>query len=861
MVRTLLPKTLLLRSLLTRTSTRHLTRHPWQTWLAILGIALGVAVVVAVDLANVSAKRSFDLSLEMVTGKSTHAILGGVQGIPESFYSQLRTQHGIRHIAPVVSGQLLISDRSYSLLGVDPFAEQQFRASAINLSAQTGRTLLLIPNSIAMSQATADILQLRVGDRVEARQGNQIHSVQISRLIPLSHPLAAQGLVVADIAVAQELLNRIGFLDRIDLIAHSDEELTRIKALLPPTLEIVESGSRNQAITQMTRAFHTNLSAMSLLALLVGGFLIYNTMTFMVLQRRATLGTLRTLGTTRRQLFVLVLTEAAMLGLVGALLGLVLGILLGQGLVQLVTRTINDLYYSLEVTRFIIYPGSLLKGFCLGLLASLLAATLPAWEAARSQPASVQQHSSLQLRVQRYLPLLTGCGLALIALGLGLAYGSNTSLFVGFLALALTILGFSLIVPLLVKLLALGVQKSLATDRTGPIARIAMRGISASLSRVGLAVAALSIAIATTIGVGVMIESFRGSVADWLDQSLNSDIYISSAGRASNRTDAGIPQGLTQAIEQHPGVASVWLNRATKVESQWGPMRLMAVSDNPANTRGFNLKAGKPDQVRADFFAGKGVLISEPLAFHRKLAVNDQIELSTHSGKELFSILGVFYDYTSSHGLILMPLSLYQERWQDGAISALGVYRKISIDSQQLADQIRQLSSRYGIAENTALTAQHSLRITANQEIKEISLAIFDRTFTITHVLRLLSILVAFIGILSALMALQLERSREFALLRATGATPNEVKRIIYLQTGAMGIYAGILAIPLGYLMSRLLIDVINLRSFGWSMQHQLSVTVLLEGVALALVASLLAGIYPARHAARLSIAQSLREE
>jgi len=249
------------------------------------------------------------------------------------------------------------------------------------------------------------------------------------------------------------------------------------------------------------------------------------------------------------------------------------------------------------------------------------------------------------------------------------------------------------------------------------------------------------------------------------------------------------------------------------------------------------------------------------LAFHRNLTVNNQIELSTQNGKELFPVLGVFYDYTSSHGLILMPLSLYQELWLDNGISALGLYRKAQTDSQQLADQIRQLSSRYGISANTALTTQHSLRITANQEIKEISLAIFDRTFTITHVLRLLSVLVAFIGILSALMALQLERSNEFALLRATGATPNEVKRIIYLQTGAMGSYAGILAIPLGYLMSRLLIDVINLRSFGWSMQHQLSATILLEGVALALVAALLAGIYPARRAAQLSIARSLREE
>lgn len=848
-------------SLLARTSIRYLNRHPWQSWLTIVGIALGVSVVVAVDLANLSAKRSFDLSLQMVTGNSTHYIVGGTQGVPESFYTELRTQHAIRHIAPMVSGQLLISGKSYTLLGVDPFAEQQFRTSAINLSAQAGRELLVMPNSIAIAQPTADILQVRPGDQLIAMQGNHNYRLHITQLIPASHPLSAQGLLLADIAVAQELLNRIGFLDRINLILKTDDEVRRVKMLLPSSLELVETGSRHQALTQMTQAFHANLSAMSLLALLVGGFLIYNTMTFMVLQRRATLGTLRALGTTRHQLFLLVLAEAAMLGLIGAIVGLLLGILLGQGLVQLVTRTINDLYYSLEVTQFIIPSASLLKGLLLGLFASLIAAALPALEAARSQPVSVQQHSSLPLRVQRYLPLLTTTGLLLVALGLGLAYGTKSSLLIGFIALALLVLGFSLITPQWVKQLAQIAQKLLATNRSGPIARIAIRSISAGLSRTGLAIAALTIAIATTIGVGIMINSFRYSVADWLDQSLNSDIYISLPGRMSHRTDAGIPKGLIQDVEHQPGVSSVWLNRMTKVESQWGPMRLMAISNNAANTRGFNLKGSDPGPVRADFFSGKGVLISEPLAFHHELSINDQLTLRNEQGNMSFTVLGIFYDYTSSHGLILMPLPLYQKLWQDNSISALGIYRDQGVDSLALVDQIKQLSRRHSLKPENVTLPQAKLRITDNAEIKKSSLAIFDRTFTITHVLRLLSVLVAFVGTLSALMALQLERTAEFALLRATGATPQEVKRIIYLQTGMMGLFAGILAIPLGYLMSMLLIDVINLRSFGWSMGHHLSLNILFEGVALAVFASLLAGVYPAKHAASLAIAQSLREE
>ncbi len=843
----------MVRTLLLKAGFRHLKRHPWQTWLTLLGIALGVAVVIAVDLANQSAKRSFSLSLEMVTGKATHSIVGDNAGIEEHVYTRLRTQHGLRTSSPVVTGHLKIKGRQYRLLGIDPLSGSSFHNTGIRLSQESGRDLFLKPNRIAVSETTAKQLQLKVGDWIEVAHGNTTHRVQIVWLIASDSPVAAQGIVLADISVAQEILGKTGFLDQINLILESDAQQRQIAELLPPQLELRKSETINQSLSEMTAAFHTNLSAMSLLALLVGGFLIYNTITFMVLQRRSLLGTLRALGVTRSQLFGLVLGEAATLGLIGTLAGIVLGILLGQGLVQLVTRTIDDLYYSIEVTRFMVTPETLLKGIVLGLVTSLIAAFLPALEAARSEPVSVQQRSSIQQRIAQHLPRLAVIGIVLCGCGILAAYHLGSHLTTGFFALALTVLGFSLVIPQCVKLLTLLLQKISGRKTDTLVFRIALRGVTAGLSRTGLAVTALTIAVATTIGVGIMIGSFRSSVDSWLQQSLNSDLYVTIEGR-SRDSKQGLPNSLIEALQQQPEVSSVWKNRTTRVTSDKGTLRLMAISDAADNTRGFNLKQGDTSTVRTAFFQEQGVLISEPLAIHHGLDPGDTLDLKTATASKPFRILGVFYDYTSSQGLILMAHSLYQREWQDSGVSALGLYKTGQTNIAEWSDEIRRLVSQYS---NTA----QNIQVRANSEIRAASLAIFDRTFTITHVLRMLSILVAFIGVLSALMALQLERTSEFALLRATGATPREVRTIIYGQTALMGAFAGLLAIPLGYIMSSLLIDVINLRSFGWSMDQQISFPVIIEGFALAVIAALLAGIHPARHSTRLNIAQALRQE
>ena len=333
-----------------RLAWRHAWRRPLQSLFLIVGVAIGVAMIVAIDLANGSADRAFQLGTETVTGKATHQITGGPSGLDESVYTTLRTQAAYRQSAPVVESYVVAKEldtQPMRLLGVDPFAEPPFRAylgPGDQSQAPAGSflaELMARPNTVLMSSDVAARYGLKVGDTITIRSGTATKTLKLAGLLDPSDDLsrrALDGLLVADIATAQEVLGMVGKLSRIDLIVPTGEAgaaaLARIRSVLPPAARVDTTAARAGTVSEMTAAFTLNLTALSLLALVVGMFLIYNTVTFSVIQRRPMLGTLRALGMTRREIFVQILSEALMLGLLGTILGLGLGVLLGRAAVQ-----------------------------------------------------------------------------------------------------------------------------------------------------------------------------------------------------------------------------------------------------------------------------------------------------------------------------------------------------------------------------------------------------------------------------------------------------------------------------------------------------------------------------------------------
>ncbi|TVQ88989.1 MAG: ABC transporter permease [Chromatiaceae bacterium] len=843
-------------------SRRYLTRHPWQTWLSIIGIALGVAVVIAVDLANASARRGFQLSVAQVTGPATHRIEAASGRIPAAVYASLRRDHRLRQAVPVIDAAIRIDDRPLTLLGLDLIAAAQVPglAAVEVLTGGAGSApadaaggllrLLREPDSLALAAADAARLGVGVGDRVDVALAGSSRSLRVVALLPETAADGAglQGLVLTDIATAQELLGRDDAIDHIDLVL-DDAGASALAAALPPGLRLQPSLQRSNALVQMTRAFQTNLTAMSLLAMLVGGFIVYNTMTFAVLQRRTLLGTLRMLGVTRGQMFLLVLVEALVLSVIGALLGCLAGIIVGAGLVQLVTQTINDIYFQLNVRQLHLAPWSLIKGVGLGLGVTLLAALGPALEAARSQPRDVIRRTLVEQRGRRLLPWLAAAGGLLILAGLALVGASGRSMTFGFAALFLVIVGASLGMPLLVQGFAQATTP-LFGRLFGIEGRLAARGITAAVTRSGLAVAALAVAVAASIGVGIMIGSFRASVSDWLAHTLTSDIYVSADAPAGGR-DGTLPTDLAPRLAALPGVQTLGEGRSRRVETRAGPVLLLALGGSDGPPRGFQFLGATAADLWPRWQAGELVLISEPFAYHRQLGVGEELELFTAHGWQRFGVGGVFRDYGSDSGMLVMTRPVYAERWDDPGVTSLGLVLAADAD----------LEASVAAVEDLLAGLPTPVSMQTNRAIRELSLTVFDRTFTITKVLRLLAIGVAFVGILSALMALELERARDYAVLRATGMTRAQLGRLILLQTSALGLAAGLLAIPLGLAMGDLLIRVINLRSFGWTMPLRIEPWILASGLLLAWIAALLAGLYPAQRAAQVTPARALRDE
>lgn len=849
-----------MKTILARASYRFLLQHPWQLALALLGVALGVAVVVSIDLAKTSALNAFDRATSAVVGKATHRIIGGPGGLNESLYVRLRVDQGIYPIKPVVEGYVKAQGTTLRLYGVDPFAELAFQTgwqrslTSRSANGAAGITRLLTePGTVLIGQATARRLQLKTGDALNILIGTQRRTAQVIGVLMPEDAVSRQSLhnlLIADIATAQELLGRVGRLDGIDLILAEDTKaLPKIKAALPEGAELITTGAGSQSVRDMTRAFYTNLSALSMLSLLVGMFLIYNTMTFMVVQRRRLIGNLRVLGVTRRQVIQFMLMEAGIIGAVGSLAGIVLGIFLGHGMLDLLTRTLHNVYFVLPAARLDLSPLWLIKGGLLGFGATLLASAKPALEATRIAPIHALARSHLESRIHRLLWRSALIGLLAAGIGVSILWLSNKSLFLGFAGMLLIVLACALLTPGVTVLLT-GFLRALFGRLFGLMGRLPARSVSASLSRTGVAIAALMIAIATVIGMELMAHSFRLSVLHWLQERMDADLYIYAPMADSAGSPSALNRALTRRIRQLPGVSAVGTVRRVRIKEASGMTQVNAYEMSPQSFAGFQWTQRAVEDVWQAFARQGWVIVSEPYAYHHNLQAGDTLRLRTDRGEHTFKIAAVYRDYNAGQGIVSMSRATYDRHWQDDAFSGIWVYVEPAAQLETLKQAI------YGLSQPGQVFEVRSYRA-----IIEASMKIFDQAFVISEVLRWLAATVAFIGVFSALMALQLERTREFGTLRALGMTPRQLGALIFSETGLMGLIAGLLALPVGTLTGLMLIFVINRRSFGWGMELAVNPAIFGQGLLLAIVAALLAGLYPAWRMANTRPAEALRAE
>lgn len=890
--------------LVLRQSRRHYARHPWQLGLCVLGIALGVAIVLAIDLANRSAERAFVWAAQTVAGRSTHSVQAtGPGGVDEGLYAELRRGGGVGELAPVVEGMVRLQRDGLEfvrgsaggilgtgaeapdverfdlrVLGIDPLAEAPLRPWMAwgrgGVDLPLGRWMTE-PGAFVVSASTAARLGLEPDRPLPLRvQGRWVQGVMIGVLEP-ADPVARRGLdqvMLVDIATAQEWFDKRGRIDRLDARC-VEGEAEALERALPASLEVVPVGAASGTLSRLTAAFRTNLSALSLLALVVGAFLIYNTLRFAVVQRRTQLGILRALGVTRREMFGLVMIEAAILGAVGVGLGILLGVGLASQLVGLVVQTINDLYATVAVDSVAVTGDALLRAACLGLGACLVAAFAPAWEATSSQPRDVLVRSTLERRaranVRRAVVLALLCGLGAWAL---LSWDER-SIVPAYGGLLLILLAAAALTPISCLGFLAAVRRPVAA-LLGVAGSLAARGAAAGLSRTSVAVAALMLAVATTVGLGTMIQGFRGSVAGWLEAALVRDVYITVPAVVSDRQSAVLDPAVAAALEAAPEVEGFIRYRRANVAFsarvpdgddalEDGAQEVLAVAYGPswAGGRGFEafeFLDGDDASTRARIASEPDLVwVSEPFAYRHGVARGQRIHLRAAAGWQAFEVAGVFRDYGSEQGIVMMHRRLsWLPRFGDEAMSSLALDGSGRGGADSLVERLRAVAIAAGGEDPQQLSIQSS------RGLREASLEVFDRTFAVTTALRGLCLIVAFLGIFSALMALQWERRREVATLRAIGALPRQVAVLVLTQTGLLGLCAGLLAVPVGAALGQVLAHAINKRSFGWTLVDvSLPWGVALEAVLLALGAALLAGAWPAWRLGRAAVTPGLRVE
>jgi putative ABC transport system permease protein len=852
--------------LLTRFVVRDLSRNWIRTFLTVAGIALGVAVMLAINLANGTALDRFRESIDLVAGKANlqvHSQAG--TDIDEQVLKQLEPfRSQVKYTAVIDESAVVPSTHPdlVEVLGVDMFADPEFRPFDISSSSSGGSSSSEISifnrDAAYVGAKFAERHNLKVGDYFEVLMNDRAVKLQVAGVISYNGPGRAFGgnLLVMDIACAQDAFNMFGRISRIDIIApeqNFDATAQQLRSAFASPLIVERPERRSQQVEKMIASFQYNLAALSLIALLVGMFLIYNTMSITVIRKRTEIGILRALGSSRKMIFAIFTVQALLMGGIGSLLGLGLGYVFSRGAVKAVGSTVQSLYVDQPPADVSIDPTTLLIAFVAGLVISLVAALGPVWEAISVSPAEASRRASYEWRVARASGALSLCGIVLLifaAFAAQLPALDGFPVF-GYVSAALTIFGVAFLMPVILTAV-MKLVRPLMPSLFRSEGKLALLGLSSTLGRTSVAVASLMLGIAMMISLAIMIGSFRETVIVWVNQTLKADLYIAPRVRtASNK--GTISNEVVDRIRAVPGIADTDAFVETPIEYKGNPTNLGAGDADVLSRRGNLLFLDRmdPNKVLGRMEKEDVAAITESFALRNGIKVGDRIEIPGATGKQLsVEVAGIYYDYASDLGYIIIPRRLYQEHFPNDFSSTVAVYAEPNTDVEALRERIL-----------SAIGSDVRLNVRTNRDLRVEILRIFDNTFAITYALHAIAILVAILGVMNALFALTYESRREFAILSYVGASVQQLRKIVLIQAALLGVFGNISGLIVGFVLSLLLINVINKQSFGWTVQLSIPTDFIIQSSLLVLLFALISGLIPARLAVRSLSPEALRYE
>jgi putative ABC transport system permease protein len=837
-------------------------KHLLRTVLTTTGIVLGVALLVSMRAANQSVLTAFNRTVDRIAGKAQLAITAGDNGFPEDILDKVQALPEVRAAAPVVQATVdtgMSGQGRILILAVDMTGDRSLRDYDFDSGQEDviddPLVFLAQPDSLIVTREFADRNHLSTGARLQLETMEGRRQFTIRGILRPGGMAQAYGgnLGIMDIYAAQKIFGRGPRFDRIDIgVAEGvtvEAAQAAIRRTLGPAFEVDSPGMRGRQFESLLAVYAISVSISSLFALVIGMFIIYNSFSIAVTQRRGEIGVLRALGATRRQIRTLFLLESATAGAIGSAAGIAGGLWAARGLANVTATTLEAAFGAIQrPDEVVIEPAFLVGAFLLGVITSMLAAWVPARNAARVEPVQALQKGKYQVLSAGESRWRTRASIAAAVLALAsLPFSKNSAAF--HFGYFMAILAALLATPMLSLALARLLRAPLRGVRAIEGALAADSLIQAP-RRTSATVAALMLSLAMVVGQGGVARGSYEGIRAWVDTTLNPDMYVSTSETLTAR-EFRFPSSLREGLAQVEGVEEVQPVRSARFTYRDTPALLVAVDMDRIGARvQHHAFQGDPAVMNRQTAEEKGFIVSDSFANLHNLKMGDPVALASPTGEVKLPIVGIIRDFSNQTGAIFIQRSLYVRRWRDDGVDVFRVYVRPGILP---TDVKRRINERFA--------SERRLFVMLNHEVKRYIEDITDQWFALTYVQTVVAVLVAILGIVNTLTVSISDRRRELAVLRAVGGLRTQIRGTVWIEAIAIGLIGLALGFAVGAMHLAFVLEVLRRDFTGMDLGYRFPFGVAALLVPVILASALASAILPAEKAARGSLVEALEYE
>jgi putative ABC transport system permease protein len=852
-------------SLLRLVSLRHVVGSPLRALLTLIGVAVGVATLVGIAAINRSVMEAFRSTIDTVAGKADLTVAAETSGFPEELLDTVRAVPGVLHASGGISVVAPVKDspgESMYVLGVDLLDDGFFRtyegvdtdvgklADDLEFLNSTDRILITDTYARAHGLKTGDALQLVTADGAKP--------FVIHGLLKETGPLKAFGgsVAVMFFGSLQEAFSKGRTLTRIDVAIDARVGLEAMKERLQKavgtSIEVESPDRRGAAVQTMVRSFQLGLNLGSGVALLVGVFLVYNTVSISVVQRRREIGTLRALGATRRRIRTMFALEAGVFGLVGSVLGLPLGLLVAKAAMGTVSDSVSEIYVKVNAKTVELGPTELAVGLTMGIVGSVLAALRPSWIASAVQPVeALRKDAAIGAGAVAVKSWPTYLGIFLLAAAYPVTQippPLENFPIGGYAGIFFILMGVTLLSPLVLRWLNYPFRAP-GQFLFGISGRLAADNFARAPVRTSVPVGAMSIGVTMAVTLAAFIGSFQKSADEWISQAIPADLFVTSSAKLAGVQNQPMQASIRDELLSIPNIELVDPVRLLQHEVLGLRIFVISLNQEIYSSRGkpLVLEGTLPTPEQRD---QNVVVLSENLARRRNLGIGSTFPMKTPTGEHTYTVGAIIIDYTSDQGSVIMDRSVFLKQFNNDQVDTFHIYLR---DRQSLEQTRAAITAKLG--------QRFDLYVLSNVELRDEARKLLSSAFSITYAMEAVAVALALLGIINTLLAAVLDRTREIGLLRAVGADRKQIIKLFAGEAFFIGLTGSLIGVMTGGIVGYIVTKIVGVQATGWNFPFAYPWATAGQMVVVATVAAIIAGLYPARRAARLDVVEALAYE